>query len=65
MVLVIKLGDRFLKEIDGFQALEWTHDIKESLQFNGQGVPYAHQVAETYGAQILRYNPTTGSVSPY
>ena len=63
MVLVIKLSDRYLKSIDGFQALEWTHDVKEALKFNDHGVSYAHQVAEIYSAQLLRYNAATESVS--
>ena len=65
MVLVVKLGEKYLKSIDGFQAMEWTRDVRSAIKFNGQGASYANQIADTYGAQVLRYDPSTGQITAY
>ena len=62
MVLIVKLNGKYLKEVDGFQALEWTCDVKKALQFNEHGAPYAYQIADTYGACVVRFGPDTDAM---
>ena len=61
VALVVKLNGRYLKAIDGFQALEWTRNIRQAMHFNGQGMSYAYQIAETYGAEVVRHTVVTQS----